>query len=266
MEVLINLGAYFIIYSFLGWILESIFKTILEKKIINSGFLIGPFCPIYGFGAIIMYLFLEQASGKPILTFCLGFVILSFWEYVVGIFLEKIFNTKYWDYSENKFNLQGRVCLTNSIFWGLLSIIFIDLLHPIIVNLVSKIDYTVLVCCVAVISIYLMVDFIISTIKVIGLKDQLAKIEKINEAIKEKLETIKQKGKELKNIEINTENIQEAIEHLKKQRDKLVIKTYKNVHRLKKAFPSMKSEIVTKFLTQSKELLKIDRKKEKMKE
>ena len=85
---IIKILTYFIIYSFLGWLLESAFKTILEKKIVNSGFLHGPFCPIYGIGAIIMYLGLNNFSEYPILVFILGFLILSIWEYIVGWGLE----------------------------------------------------------------------------------------------------------------------------------------------------------------------------------
>ena len=86
---------YFIIYSFLGWVLESTVRTICEKKIINTGFLIGPFCPIYGFGAIIMILFLNRFENNIILLFLISFMILSIWQYIVGVLLEKLFKTKY---------------------------------------------------------------------------------------------------------------------------------------------------------------------------
>ena len=111
---------YFIIYSFLGWIMESIVRSVSEKKIINTGFLKGPVCPIYGIGAIIMLLFLERYQNKPILLFFIAIIVLTTWEYLVGVLLEKIFHTKYWDYSEQKFNFQGRICLVNSICWGIL--------------------------------------------------------------------------------------------------------------------------------------------------
>ena len=99
MQVLFELITYFIIYSFLGWLIESVYKSIFEKKIINSGFLHGPFCPIYGMGAIIMYLILQDFKGNPLVIFILGFVVLSIWEYIVGVLLEKLFKTQYWDYS-----------------------------------------------------------------------------------------------------------------------------------------------------------------------
>ena len=106
---------YFAIFSFMGWCLESIYKTIIEKKFINSGFLYGPFCPIYGFGAIIMMNTLGKLPQNPLVIFIAGTIFLTLWEYIVGVILEKIFHTKYWDYSHLKYNFQGRICLKNSI-------------------------------------------------------------------------------------------------------------------------------------------------------
>ena len=83
---------YFITYSFLGWVMESIFRSISEKKLINTGFLKGPFCPIYGIGAIIMIVFLKQFQSNILLLFFMSFVVLTIWEYIVGVFLEKVFN------------------------------------------------------------------------------------------------------------------------------------------------------------------------------
>ena len=74
---------YFVIYSFLGWVLESVVRTICEKKIINTGFLIGPFCPIYGFGAIIMVLFLDKFKNNIIILFLISFIVLSIWEHFI---------------------------------------------------------------------------------------------------------------------------------------------------------------------------------------
>ena len=115
-----SLLTYFVIYSIAGWILESTVRSVIEKKIINTGFLIGPFCPIYGIGCIIILLFLERFKEQTIILFGICVLVLSTWEYFVGFILEKIFHTKYWDYSEQRFNIKGRVCLTNSICWGVL--------------------------------------------------------------------------------------------------------------------------------------------------
>ena len=92
---LFELLTYFVIYSFAGWLIESIYKSIAERKLINTGFLKGPFCPIYGIGAIIMHVFLSRFKDNVLLLFLAGFIILSIWEYIVGLLLEKIFNTKF---------------------------------------------------------------------------------------------------------------------------------------------------------------------------
>lgn len=245
MELIIKVSTYFLIYSFLGWVLESIYKSFYEKKFVNSGFLFGPFCPIYGFGAIIMYLFLDDIKSKPILIFIIGFTVLTFWEYIVGVFLEKIFHTKYWDYSNNKFNFQGRICLQNSMFWGILAVVFIDIVHPIIVGMLEKIDSDIILYIIIIGYILVLIDTITSVINTFSITDKLKNIEELNNSIKEKLEEIKSRG--IPNI-----SIQEAIDELKLKQEKLVRKMYRTVIRMKKAFPTMKSEQITKFLNERK--------------
>lgn len=105
-----NVILYFIIYSFLGWCLESVYKTIIFKKPTNSGFLYGPFCPMYGIGAVIM-LYASKLSNNIFITFIMATLIFTAWEYIVAVILEKLFKTKYWDYSNLRFNFQGRICL-----------------------------------------------------------------------------------------------------------------------------------------------------------
>lgn len=110
---------YFMIYSFFGWIMESVLKTVVEKKPVNSGFLYGPFCPIYGFGAVFMFLCLNNFKNNIILLFVIGFFTLSLWEYIVGLLLEKIFHTRYWDYSNNRFNIKRESMFTKFIILGI---------------------------------------------------------------------------------------------------------------------------------------------------
>lgn len=244
MEITLKIATYFLIYSFLGWCIESVYKSILEKKLINSGFLFGPICPIYGFGAIIMYLFLEDVSNKPILTFCLGFVVLSLWEYVVGFFLEKVFHTKYWDYSEYRFNLQGRVCLLNSIFWGILGMLFIDVINPIVTSMLYQVDTNLILYIDIAVYIVLIIDMTISIINIFSITEKLKYVDELNISIKEKIDEIKTKG-------IGTEigeSLQEALEELKTRRDTIVQKSYDSIIRLKRAFPTLKSEQISDFL------------------
>lgn len=258
----IELLACFIIYSFFGWILESVIKTVVQKKFVNSGFLYGPFCPIYGFGAVIMLLFLNSFKDNIILLFIIAFFVLSIWEYIVGWLLEKIFKTKYWDYSEYKFNIHGRVCLLNSIFWGALGVVFINYIHPFIIKKIAIIPQNILIYVISILSLAIIVDLIVSIIKVLHLQTKLEKINQIGETIKEKLEELKQVANN--NTQISKENLQEIIEELKYKQTEIKRKLLKQTNRLKKAFPTMKSEAIEKiseYLNQKIENRKKDKNK-----
>ena len=138
-----NIIFYFLIYSFLGWCLESIYKSILNRKPTNSGFLYGPFCPMYGIGAVIMIM-AGKLTNNIFTTFIMAFCIFSIWEYIVAVVLEKLFKTKYWDYSNLKFNFQGRICLKNSIYWGILGVLLIYVIQPLIESLTNKLPEDIL--------------------------------------------------------------------------------------------------------------------------
>lgn len=239
---------YFIIYSFLGWGLETVFRSICEKRIINTGFLYGPFCPIYGLGAIIMYLLLNDYKGRYISIFCIAIIVLTIWEYIVGVFLEKTFKTKYWDYSDHKLNFQGRICLINSIFWGILGIAFINFIHPFVVQYILQIDLNILKIVIYTSTILVVIDMVISIVKVSNIKSTLNKIEDINKEIKEKLKEIKDTTKSGIDKTKFTSNIHNVVNKLEKKRNKTLISLYRYVHRLKKAFPAINTKEFTEIL------------------
>ena len=241
--------AYFIIYSFLGWVMESVLKTYVQKKPVNSGFLYGPFCPIYGFGAVFMFLCLNVFANNTFLLFIIAFFTLSLWEYTVGVLLEKLFHTKYWDYSENKFNIKGRVCLLNSLFWGFLGVIFIKFMHPWISEKIDLMSTNILIFNVIMITIAIIVDTIVSSVKVSNIKGKLEKLKEITEKLKEKIEELEVK-------QVNKESLQNVIEELKHKQTELKRKLTRQTERLKKAFPTIKSdtiEKITEFLKEKKE-------------
>ena len=256
----VELIKYFIIYSFLGWIMESVFRSFCEKKLINTGFLRGPFCPIYGFGATIMFLFLKQFENRLILLFCIAIIVLTAWEYIVGVILETLFHTKYWDYSDHKFNFQGRICLTNSICWGILGVLFVKYIHPFVQGIIAKIDINLLNYVMAIFFMVFLADMITTIIHVKNIKTTLEKIENINAEIKEKLKEIKSLKKEKEEKINTTENIQQLVESLKKKRNKTILRLYKNVYRLKKAFPAINTNEITEVLNQ-----KIESRKKRVK-
>ena len=236
---MVHIIDYFLIYAFLGWFLESVYKTIYTKRFVNSGFLAGPVCPIYGIGALIMYISLSGYNNNPLHVFVIGFVVLSIWEYIVAWSLEKIFKTKYWDYSENRFNIDGRVCLLNSIFWGVLGVLFTYLIHPFIQEKIVIINDVGIVVITIIGVISIIVDSIISIIKLTNINKKLDDIKEIRYQIKLKLLELK----ELKYTKIDVKQpIQSIIDELKEKESILKEKLYKQTDRIRKAFPTMKSE------------------------
>lgn len=259
-DELFTLLTYFIIYSFLGWVMESTFRSVLEKKIINTGFLIGPLCPIYGIGACIMFLFLDKFYDNVVILFLVSIVSLTLWEYIVGVLLEKAFNTKYWDYSNQKFNFQGRICLFNSLCWGVLGVIFIKYIHPFIQELVKKVDIHVLHYVILIATVVFLIDMIVSIVKVKNIKVTLQKIEDLNQEIKEKLKEIKNTSKDAEKnadkLEV-AKSLHELVEDLKKKRNRTILHLYRNVYRLKKAFPAIDTKEIREILNKKLEVKKI---------
>lgn len=119
----------FILYSIFGWICEEFATYDREKGFINRGFLIGPYCPIYGFSALIMVLILNKFTN-PYVIFILSLIICTTVEYLASYFMEIIFNARWWDYSNKRFNIDGRVCLKNAICFGFMGLILIKLINP----------------------------------------------------------------------------------------------------------------------------------------
>lgn len=135
-----NLSTYillFLLYSFFGWVCEVIYTSIPAGHFINRGFLIGPYCPIYGFGAVFVLLLLNDYRSNPILLFIMSILIASVIEYITSFLLEKIFGLSLWDYSNQKFNLNGRICLKNLLMFGALSLAVVYVLNPLMLSLIA---------------------------------------------------------------------------------------------------------------------------------
>ena len=128
----------FIFYSFLGWSWESLQYTVKNRCFINRGFLNGPYCPIYGWGAIGVILFLGNIKNSIIL-FLAGLLLCTLLEYTTSFVLEKLFNKRWWDYSSYRFNLKGRICLLCSNSFGVLSVLLIKFVQPLMDKLMASI-------------------------------------------------------------------------------------------------------------------------------
>jgi uncharacterized membrane protein len=131
---------FFYIYCFLGWIIESTIVSFSEKKLVNRGYINGPFLPIYGFGAIAVLFVTLPIKNNIFLIYIFGMVSATLLEYFTGWLMETTLKMKYWDYTTDKFNLNGRICLRSSLFWGVLSLTLTLLIHNPIEYLVFKVS------------------------------------------------------------------------------------------------------------------------------
>ena len=152
----------FMLYSIMGWLLEVTCKLIEKHKFINRGFLIGPYCPIYGHGAILMILLLIKYQSDPLLLFTMSIVICSILEYFTSYIMEKIFKARWWDYSRRNFNINGRICLETMIPFGLLGMLIIYVINPVFVNLLARLSPNLTYTLAVILSAIYIADNIIS--------------------------------------------------------------------------------------------------------
>ncbi|HIV98311.1 MAG TPA: putative ABC transporter permease [Candidatus Ornithospirochaeta avicola] len=157
----------FFIYSVLGYISEVIYCSIGQRKLVNRGFLYGPYCPIYGFGALVVIIFLEPLKEYWYLVFILGLILTSIIEYVTSYLLEKIFSLKLWDYSKRKVNINGRVCLRNSLLFGIMGMAGVYLLDPVFLPFLRSLDDNLKHVLASIIELVMVID---ATASVIHLK------------------------------------------------------------------------------------------------
>ena len=168
----------FLIYSFIGWLIEVIGKLIEKHKFINRGFLIGPICPIYGHGCILMILTLSRYKDNPLVLFVNAIFICSLLEYFTSYFMEKIFKARWWDYSTRKFNLNGRICAETMIPFGILGTLVICVINPIFEYLLNLFNFETIKITAVVLFIIYIIDYTISLIIMFGFKGTLKTVEK----------------------------------------------------------------------------------------
>ena len=177
MTIFLNYFLLFLTYSILGWIMESTYVFIKTRKFINRGFLLGPYCPIYGFGGIIIIIYLSQYKDNLLTVFIMSMVLCSILEYITSFLMEKLFNTRWWDYSNKKFNLNGRICGYNSLLFGIASIIVLYLINPIITDTIKNLNTTTLCIISSIGLIIFLTDTIISCNIINKLKSTVKNID-----------------------------------------------------------------------------------------
>lgn len=156
-----HLIAAFIIYSVLGWFVESAYMSFCNHRLTNRGFAKGPFCPIYGFGAVIGYLVLNPLSGHYVTLYLTGAFLATTFEYLVGIMMQKLLGEVWWDYTEKPMNYKGIICLESTIAWGFYAIIITMFLHERVLHLIDAMDMVYgRILCIVILAI-VTVDYLI---------------------------------------------------------------------------------------------------------
>lgn len=170
----------FISYSILGWIIEVILTCIKSKKFVNRGFLIGPYCPIYGWGALLITILLRKYTSDIVAIFTLGMILCGILEYFTSYLLEKIFKARWWDYSTKKFNINGRICLNTMIPFGLLGVIMMRIINPTFLSIYNSISPKNLNIIVIIILVIYLIDNIISISILISVRKENKALDKDN--------------------------------------------------------------------------------------
>lgn len=184
---------FFYFYCFFGWIFESTYVSIKSRKFVNRGFMRGPFLPIYGSGAIMMLVVSMPFQDYLVLTYFAGCVGATALELVTGIAMESLFKVRYWDYSNQRFNYKGHICLSSTIAWGFLTILMTEFLHKGVEMLILAVPYGIVTALTAVVSVYIIVDFTLSFKTALDLRDVLIGLEKAKaemERIQKRLDVI----------------------------------------------------------------------------
>lgn len=133
-----HLIAAFVVYSMLGWMVESIYMSFCNRKLTNRGFAKVPFCPIYGFGAVLGYLLLSPLRGNIITLFLVGAVLATVFEFLVGKLMLRLFGELWWDYNDKPYNYKGIICLESTIAWGVYAIIIVTFLHSRVIGFINR--------------------------------------------------------------------------------------------------------------------------------
>ena len=170
----------FMMYSFIGWIIEMIHQMLRDKKTTNRGFLVGPYCPIYGFGAILMIILLNRYLDQPITLFVMSIVIFSILEYFTSFIMEKLFKARWWDYTKYKFNINGRICLETMIPFGVGGLIAMYIVNPFFTKCLFSTPEVVLTIIYITLAIILIIDIALSSSIMVNITSTIKKVKKDN--------------------------------------------------------------------------------------
>lgn len=180
----------FFIYSLAGWLIEMIHATIREKKFVDRGFLVGPYCPIYGCGVILITLLLQKYADDVVVTFFLSVIICGTLEYLTSYIMEKIFKARWWDYSNNKFNINGRICLETLVPFGIGGVLVLFVFNPFLEKIINLIPDLALNIVTGVLCVLFLIDCIVSFKIILNLKEMTKELKDNTAEISDKVKRI----------------------------------------------------------------------------
>lgn len=174
---------FFYFYCFFGWCFESAFVSMRKKRFVNRGFMRGPFLPLYGSGAIMMLVVSMPVRDNLFLVYVAGCIGATALEYVTGVTMEALFKVRYWDYSNQRFQFQGHICLSSTLAWGFLTILMTEVVHRPVEKLSLLLPHTVMLLLVSFLTVMIAADFIMSFRTALDLRAVLVKLEKAKEEL-----------------------------------------------------------------------------------
>ena len=270
----------FMIYSLLGWGIEVVYHAVTLGAVVNRGFLNGPVCPVYGCGVICVLGVIKKAgesmgysgnieTASPAVLFVVGITFATAIELIAGAALDKLFHARWWDYSREKFNFKGYICLRFSIIWGLIIAFVLRVIHPGIQSIVGLIPAGIGLIVLIIIYIVFVTDIILTTLAVLKLNKQLDALDELQKSILlisegmsevigtgtiktvEKLET----GKEIAKgeYEQKKQKLEELLAHMEKS---IMYNKMFGIGRLFRAFPDMKHSKYQDIIDQIKNMIK----------
>lgn len=265
-------AVYFFIYAFLGWCTEVIYAGFRQRRFVNRGFLNGPVCPIYGFGAVSVIAALSPYRRQLLLLFVLSFLIATLLEGATGFVLDRLFHHKWWDYSDKPFNIGGYVCLRFSVLWGLACVVIIRLIHPAFAFIAGKIPLPVLTVTASVFFAVIVTDTVITVLGILKFNRRLLILGNLSGEFAAELSKISdQIGQELfsrvkdvldRQEKLNAGEIAETVSEEIRQRLSYIHERLENARielstptfvRLVKAFPRHSSRQYGSLMTEPKE-------------
>ena len=174
----------FILFSFIGWICEVIYVGVTSAhKFVNRGFLHGPICPVYGFGGVVILMLPPSLYATWIPLFFASMILCTIVEYFVSWLMEKLFHTRWWDYSHYKIQLNGRICLLNSILFGFLGVVVIHFVYPLMIDLLNSLGQKVINVSGVIILVVLSVDIFFTVRKLVDFANVMKKLKELGETL-----------------------------------------------------------------------------------